>query len=201
MTRPVGEALRYLGVRGQADAQLTALVEEAFDALEAAAPRHVLAVLPAAAVLDAFDSRALAAHLDGCGEAALFAATLGVQADQLIRRAEATDTLRATALHACAAAKIEAYCDAVQATLPQARRPRFSPGYRDFSLAQQGKLLRLTDAGRRIGLYLTEGHMLVPTKSVTAVVGYGPALDCPADKCARCTKTDCTYRGEGMPCG
>lgn len=193
------EALRYLGVR-QPDARTQALVADCLVALEVAAPRHVKVTLPVAEVLMAFDSDALASHLAGCGEAVLLAATLGTQADQMIRTAEATDTLRAAALHACAAAKIEAYCDAVQASMPEARRPRFSPGYADFPLSAQQALLRLTDACRRIGLYLTEGCMLVPTKSVTAVLGLGPALSgCPTDKCARCPKTDCAFRGE-IPC-
>lgn len=190
------EALRYLGAR-QPDARTQALVADCLAALETAVPRHVKVTMPVADVRAAFDSEALASHLEGCGEAVLLAATLGTQADQLIRTAETTDTLRAAALHACAAAKIEAYCDEVQATIPEARRPRFSPGYADFPLSAQQTLLRLTDAGRRIGLYLTEGCMLVPTKSVTAVLGLGPALSgCPTDKCARCPKTDCAFRGE-----
>lgn len=193
------EALRYLGAAGGGD-DLLPLVEAGMAELEAAVPRHRLAVLPLADVLAAFPSEALAAHLQGCGEAALLAATLGTEADRIIRRAETVDTARAVVLHACAAAKIEAYCDSVQAALPEARRPRFSPGYGDFPLSAQRRLLDLTDAGRRIGLYLTDAYMLTPVKSVTAVLGFGPALDCPADKCARCGKKDCAYRGEDTPC-
>lgn len=189
-------ALRYLGVRG-GDAVAEALVAEGFSALDAIEPRHWLATYPVAEVLAALDSASLAAYLAGCGEAALLAATLGAGADQLIRRAEAIDTARAAALHACAAAKIEAYVDAVQANVSGAMRPRFSPGYGDFSLAAQEKLLAMTDAGRRIGLYLTAGSMLVPSKSITAVLGLGPSVDgCAEGKCARCGKTDCAFREE-----
>lgn len=188
------EALRYLGAR-QADAQTVALVQSCLQELEAAVPRHRLATLPVADVNAAFGSSALAAHLQGCESATLLAATLGAQADQIIRRAEATDILRAATLHACAAAKIEAYADAVQASLPEARRPRFSPGYADFPLSAQATLLSLTDAGRRIGLYLTDGDMLVPSKSITAVMGLGPDLPhCEPAKCARCGKADCAFR-------
>lgn len=194
------EALRYLGVK-KADARTIALVEGSFAELDAIPPRHQLAVLPTAEVTAAFGSDALATHLQGCAESALLAATLGAEVDQMIRRAEAVDTLHAAALHACAAAKIEAYCDDIQASMPEARRPRFSPGYADFPLSAQQTLLRLTDAGRRIGLYLTGSCMLVPSKSITAVMGLGPALpDCLADKCARCEKSDCAFRGENIPC-
>lgn len=198
MTALEQEALRYLGARAP-DERITALVRAGLKTLEAAVPRHRLVTLPISAVTAAFDSAALRRHLAGCDHAALLAATLGTETDRLIRRAESVDTLQATVLHACAAAKIEAYCDTVQAGTPQAKRPRFSPGYADFPLSAQQTLLDLTDAGRRIGLYLTAGCMLVPSKSVTAVLGLGPALpDCPEEKCARCAKTDCSYRGDGV---
>lgn len=195
-----GEALRYLGVRKPDEASRT-LVAEGFAALEGAVPHHVLLTLPTVQIIEAFGSQALASHLEGCEESVLMAATLGAQADQLIRRAEASDTLRAAVLHACAAAKIEAYCDEVQASIPQALRPRFSPGYGDFPLEAQQILLNLTQANKHIGLYLTDGCMLVPTKSITAVMGLGPAIaHCPSDKCLRCPKLDCAYRGETATC-
>lgn len=195
MTEAFSEALRYLGVRTP-DAEMLALVGEGFAALEAAPPRHCAQAFPFKAVEAAFESQALSEHLRGCEEAVLVAATLGVQADRLIRQAEATDTLRAAVLHACAAAKIEAYCDAVQATIAGADRSRFSPGYGDFPLSAQAKLLAMVGAEKRIGLYLTEGCMLVPAKSVTAVMGIGSSLEnCSKSKCARCPKADCAFRG------
>ncbi len=191
-----GEALRYLRA-GPDDGRALALVEEALRALEPVRPRHVLRVFPVQEVLALFGSASLRAHLTGCAEVALLAATLGAEADRMIRRAETIDMPRAAALHACAAAKIEAHCDAAQAVIPGAERPRFSPGYGDFSLAAQRPLLDALDAGRRIGLYLTDGGMLVPVKSVTAVLGLGPAPEgCAQDKCARCGKADCAFRGQ-----
>lgn len=194
MNPVVREALRYLGAR-EPDGRVVALVESALVALEAVEPRHVLRTLPTAVVAEAFGSEALESHLKGTEEAALLAATLGPEVDRMILRAEVDNTLYAAALHAAAAARIEAYCDEIQAALATARRPRFSPGYGDFPLAAQEKLLELTDARRRIGLFLTEGCMLAPVKSVTAVLGLGPPMPgCPEDKCARCAKADCAFR-------
>lgn len=195
------EALRYLGVRGQ-DANMERLVREGFAALGAAAPSHVTQALSLQEVLAAFPSRSLSAHLKGAAEAALLAATLGAEADRVIRRAEAVDTALATVIHACAAAKIEAYVDAVHAAIPGARATRFSPGYGDFSLAAQKELLSLTDAGRRLGLYLTDGCMLVPTKSITAIIGIGGEGPggCRAPKCAACPMRDCAFRKEAPEC-
>lgn len=194
------QALRYLGVK-QPDAALEAMVAEGFAALAPFTPRHCMEKVPVAEALSLFESRALADYLSGCGEAVLLAATLGAQADGKIRQAEAVDMLRASVLHACAAAKIEAYIDAVHAEIPGANRPRFSPGFADFALSAQQALLSRIRAPRLIGLHLTDASMLVPAKSVTAVLGIGPALpDCPTHKCARCAKADCAYRGEMAPC-
>lgn len=190
------EALRYLRA-GPGDAVALALVEEGFATLEAVAPRHIWRAFPTGLLLNAFQSQTLASHLEGCEEAALFAATLGTEADGLIRRAEAINMAQAAALHACAAAKIEAYCDTVQAEIEGAKRPRYSPGYGDFPLSAQKTLLALLDAQRRIGLYITSGGMLAPMKSITAVLGFGEAKEgCKGGKCGLCEKLDCAFRGD-----
>ena len=74
-------------------------------------------------------------------------------------------------------------------------RPRFSPGYGDFSVLHQGEILRMLDAPKRIGLSVTDGNMLTPTKSVTAVIGVGRTqLSCHVKGCENCGKSDCAYR-------
>lgn len=76
-------------------------------------------------------------------------------------------------------------------------RPRFSPGYGDFSILHQREFLGLLEAGKRIGLSMTESSMLTPTKSVTAVIGLGEEpLRCPRSGCGACAKRDCAYRRE-----
>jgi hypothetical protein len=79
------------------------------------------------------------------------------------------DSAEGLCLQACAAAKIEEYCDSVEKELP-AHRPRFSPGYGDFDITHQTDILRILDA-QKIGLTETKTHMLTPLKSVTAVIG------------------------------
>lgn len=68
---------------------------------------------------------------------------------------------------------------------------RFSPGYADFPLEVQPKLLELLDAPRRIGLTVSPGLLLVPTKSVTCVIGVGEHLP----KKRKKTCKDCTLGG------
>ena len=104
-------------------------------------------------------------------------------------------------LQACAAAFLEEYCDRMQKQIEDGLenglylRPRFSPGYGDFSILHQKELLQMTDASKKIGLALTEGYMLTPTKSITAVMGISSeARDCTIKGCEMCTKEDCIYR-------
>ena len=76
-------------------------------------------------------------------------------------------------------------------------RPRFSAGYGDFSISHQEEILRMTDAPKKIGLTMTNGSMLTPTKSITAVLGISDKnILCHREGCEVCEKTDCDYRRE-----
>ena len=135
------------------------------------------------------------------------AATLGAETDTLLRRAQARSMADAVILDACASAAIENVCDNLCADIEAALAPmcltdRFSPGYGDLPLGQQGALCRLLDAERRIGLTLTDGGLMLPQKSVTALMGVSPA---PVKKrgrgCAYCDRLGaCQYRKDGKTC-
>ena len=80
---------------------------------------------------------------------------------------------------------------------------RFSPGYGDFPFAQQPELCRVLDLPRRIGVTLSPGGLMIPQKSVTALVG---VADRPQTKrfrgCAYCSQfKNCTYRKGNRTCG
>ena len=117
--------------------------------------------------LFAGESRDLDWHLRHCTQGVLFAVTLGAETDGLLPQLGAGEFLT----------------------------PPFSPGYGDWSLAAQDRVLDLLQAPKRIGLTLTEGGMLVPEKSITALVGISdrPEEAC-GQKCVRCNKTDCPFR-------
>ena len=149
-------------------------------------------------------SAALSRNLSGCDEVYLMAATLGLGPDRLIARAQASGAMHlAVALQAASAAMIEAWCDEVNDGLRREAagrgkvlRPRFSPGYGDFSLDAQTGLFRLLGVQKTIGVTLTDSLLMLPTKSVTAVIGIGDeAVPCPT-KCAACDRTDCAFRDE-----
>lgn len=146
--------------------------------------------------------------LEGCSEALLMAATLGAEIDALLRRWQTKDMARAMALDACASAAIENVCDNLCADLARELAPlcltgRFSPGYGDLPLAQQRDFFRLLDIPRRIGVSLTPGWLMLPQKSVTALLGVS---DTPRHAgrsgCGGCPLNGaCAFQKEGRFCG
>ena len=150
----------------------------------------------------------LKAHLAGCDRAVLFCATLGAEADALIRRTERLDMAKALTLDCCASAAVEAVCDQIEEEL-QGKFPgcsfpfRYSPGYGDLPLEVQGPLLDLLDAPRRAGLCATANHLLTPRKSVTAILGVAQGeIEQKKRSCLGCpAQGSCQYRKAGGHCG
>lgn len=168
--------MRY--ARGKRDAATDALLDEVIrEGLPAVDAR--LCYLETAVRVDGdrvlFDgceaeSRDLAAHLAGCRRAVLFAATVGAGADRLIARAERLSPAKALLLDAFFTERVEALCDAFTARYNDPFR-RFSAGYGDLPLAFQREMFRVLDCPRAIGVTLGDQLLMMPTKSVTAIVG------------------------------
>ena len=199
------EALRYLRARPD-DKEAQLLLDTVYLKLRnEVQARHVLqkhrvAVDVTGVTLEGgtrFNSRDLAAHLKGCEEALLLGATLGSRVDAAIRRLALGSVAEGAAAQAVAAALIESYCDEVQARFETgglAQRPRFSPGYGDWDLAEQKLLFPVLNCAKLIGLTLTEGCMMAPSKSVTAVIGLSTDVQCVWNKCMICGNINCPYR-------
>lgn len=218
--RALKMAARYLGLKGQSwrgpDAGMEALLERAYGvALEEAQPRHTLVrcavkvaggegeARVAFGPLPEVSSRQLARLLEGCEEGYALLATLGMGLDLAIRRLMVADAALGAALGAWGSALIEVYLDRVLDQEKERLRergefltPRFSPGYGDAPLSMQPGLLALCGAGA-LGVRLTRRNLMVPEKSVSAVMGIirrrAPAS---AASCALCWKTDCLFREE-----
>ena len=77
-----------------------------------------------------------------------------------------------------------------------------APGYGDLPLSCQPTLLSVLDATRRLGITLTPSLLMVPTKSVTAVLGYFPQPRIGARPgCKECNLRDyCSIRASGTTC-
>ncbi len=120
-------------------------------------------------------SKDLSKALLGCDSVFLFLATVGISLDSLIARYSKTSPARACLLQAIGTERIESLCDAFCRDMAAESGgevcSRFSPGYGDLPLTVQKDVFSVLDPGRRIGVYLNESLLMVPTKSVTAFVG------------------------------
>ncbi len=151
----------------------------------------------------------IARHLTGCTQLILMAVTMGTAVERLLMRWEALDMGKAMILDACASAAVEAECDRLEGALRQQYQAqglyltsRFSPGYGDLPLSQQAVFCRVLDTQRRIGLTLTPTGLMVPRKSVTAVLGVSPVpRDGSVRGCDHCSMAErCSIRKGGHSC-
>lgn len=201
------EVLRYLRAK-PGDEAAGVLVDTAYLKLRnEVQARHILqrhgcAVDEGGVTLDCgvrFASSDLARHLQGCKYVLALGATLGSRVDITIRRMSMTSVAEGAAAQAVAAALIESYCNEVQAKIDLSdignlkQRPRFSPGYGNWDLSQQSRMFALLDC-KRIGLTLTDGLMMAPSKSVTALIGLSESVACVWNKCMTCGNINCPYR-------
>ena len=144
------------------------------------------------------NSKALMKNLEGCEEVIVFAATIGLEIDRLIRRYTNLSPAKALFFQAIGAERIESLCDTFCEEMKgggMQLRPRFSPGYGDLPLELQKDVFRVLDCPRKIGLSLNESLLMSPSKSVTAIIGIGKGDVEAENKCSACEKTDCAYRG------
>jgi len=205
------EIFRYLGLRGtEPEPAVRRAAQECLTELTGQlTPREVHRFFPLEREGEdtfriegvAFPSRSLARNLAGCREVCLMAATVGMAPDRLSARASAGGKVsRAVIVQAAGAALIEAWCDQVNETIRKEAaerggflRPRFSPGYGDLALSHQTELFRLLNVQKTIGVTLTESLLMMPSKSVTALIGVS-AED------ARCTPQGCEACGRAEGC-
>lgn len=206
------QAARYLGAPGEPGSGTLALLERcAPPLLHAAMPKAVWRTADTAAwdeagILQGADIRR---HLTECPQAILLAVTLGPMVDSQIRRAAVGDVAAGAAADALASALAEQSADQAEALLRQTITAegryltcRYSPGYGDWPVTVQPQAAELLDAGRQIGLYVTDTALMTPRKSVTALLGVSrrPVTGHLAG-CGHCALRDrCEYRKRGKTC-
>ena len=124
-------------------------------------------------------------RLRDCRRAVVFVATVGGAIEawthELMDRDELTRALLADAFASSAAIALGLELEQVAARRLSEEgltaTKRYAPGYGDWALHDQAPLLALLDA-RRIGVTLTEDHLMIPAKSISGVIGgrgNGPA--------------------------
>lgn len=148
-------------------------------------------------------------HLDGADAVGLLAVTVGMGVERELRRLALTDPLGQVIFDAVGTTLVERVADACEARIVEEAHGRglhtnfrFSPGYGDLPLTVQPDLLRTLDAQRALGVTLTESLLMIPTKSVSAVIGL---FDEPQEgehvTCVGCRCFDfCRIRRAGTTC-
>ncbi|MBE7035149.1 MAG: Vitamin B12 dependent methionine synthase activation subunit [Ruminococcaceae bacterium] len=181
------EILRYLGYgQKQAEAEVLHLVHECRRTMEAGVSyKACYDVLPVTTQADGrlsfgpitVYSEDLLKNLASCRELIMFTATIGMESERLLQKYSLLSPTHAVIAQAVGAGMIEAWCDHLCERFGnmvgegKCLRPRFSPGYGDLDLAVQKEIFAFLDCPRQIGVSLTESLLMLPSKSVSALVG------------------------------
>ena len=183
---PMREALHYMGWRGTpVESELLEQIQTLIDLAQREVQPHVAMRRFGIDEDGRLDGTALIPQggdvkrmLSGCHEAVLLAATLGAGSERLLLKAQARSSAQAVLLDAVLSAAIEAVCDAQEAALRSQLTAgklyltdRFSPGYGDMPLAQTREICAVLAAEKTIGLTVSASGIMIPRKSVTAIMG------------------------------
>lgn len=215
------EVLRYLGYKNQ-------VIDEKLDELIDSCRKEIKEIIKPKYVIDFFDlikkegviilknsslilkGEDINKHLKESSKAMLLAVTLGSEVDRKINYYEKIDLTHALILDACATQAVEEVCDIVENSIRQELNKenkdltyRFSAGYGDLSIDIQRDFLDVLNAQKKIGLTATEENILIPRKSVTAIMGVvDNRIENRKIGCIGCSKyNDCNFRGVGEGCG
>ncbi len=119
-------------------------------------------------------------HLCSSKKVAFIAATLGLEIDRRIATLQYNNLSDAVVMDACASAYIEVVVDKVDNMIQEIvdkenleRTSRFSPGYGDFPLSFQKDIDKVLNLYKSLGVTLNKNNILLPRKSVTAIIGIG----------------------------
>ena len=157
-------------------------------------------------------------HLLYSKKIAIMAVTLGIQVDQRIKYYSNIDLTKAVIFDACATTYVEVICDNLETEIKKIAHQsncnitfRFGPGYGDLTLLVQDQILKILNSPRIIGLTVSNEHILIPSKSVTAIIGFeDKSIKKPTgklqkrtdnEKCKTCLRyKNCIYLQEGTYC-
>lgn len=147
-------------------------------------------------------SKSLSKNLKDCDRCVIFCASIGSGVDRVISKYSRISPSKAVICHAVGTAIIEEWCDLLCERISEKLkddglflRPRFSPGYGDFSIEHQRDILNLLNPAKHIGVSLTDSLMMIPSKSVSGVIGLSKEnKNCNKMGCEVCKmRKECDY--------
>ncbi|MBU3114234.1 vitamin B12 dependent-methionine synthase activation domain-containing protein [Clostridium lacusfryxellense] len=213
------EVLRYLGYKNQEiDRKMMDLVDECcYEIIDISKPSSVyeifdiernndeLLLIGSTLVLKDKDIKDLLVNSVKC---AVMAATLGSAVDIKLAYYSRFNITKGVIMDACASTAIEYICDELQDKIMKNAlqdnlyiTTRYSPGYGDFSIANGAEILNVLDAYKKIGLTITENSIMLPRKSVTALIGLSKVKNFKSHTgCESCKNVGCEFRKVGGYC-
>lgn len=148
--------------------------------------------------------------LKDCDKCVLMCATLGFNIEKNIRRYSYNDLTKGIIVDACATTSIEEICDLIQDNILQQMSKegkfltmRYSPGYGDLDISANKDILQVLDAHKRIGVTVTNTGIMIPRKSVVALIGITNKKIAKVKRtCENCSnRFNCEYRRKADGCG
>ena len=214
------EILRYLGYK---DSGLTPRIESLLErcmgeTLKIVSPKYVYERFPLRFCEDGvnvegttliFKGKDIYEHLKNCHEVVLLGVTIGIGMDRAIKRAMVSEPDAGVVLDSCGIQAVEQLADIAEKEIEDLVGAegyhltwRYSPGYGDLPLETQRDMVQVLDLSRRIGVTLSESCLMIPSKSVTAILGIQDTKkDRRDNKCDFCNnKERCLFRKRGTRC-
>jgi len=214
----ISEAYRYMGGIGAPDGSMRSELRGAADLFEKSAISRAVVKLCEIERGDFLSlkgtclklrGKSIEALLNDCPLCVIFCATVGNDIEALIRKWQIKDISFTAMLDACASSAVENLCDGIEAELKSKYEAqgyyltdRFSPGYGDLPISVQYDFCAALDTSRKIGVSVSDSGIMIPRKSVTAIIGLSkePQKHFGAD-CRGCElKDSCKFRENGVTC-
>lgn len=214
------EVLRYLGYRGQEIDDITNSEIDEMTALceKLAAPKYIYRVFDVSArdkiYLEKsnliFEGKDIYTHLKNAEKCAVLACTLGAAVERELLKLSKTALSKSVIFDCVCTQKIEETADECELEIKEYAKQngfftnfRYSPGYGDFPIQVQRALICALECEKRIGLSVTDNFLMIPRKSVSAVIGlFNEKQNEQKNKCEICSMRDtCKLRNGSDKCG
>ena len=216
------EVLRYLEYKGQdIDNNLIEIIEECRNITkDRINPRYTFRVYSIKQKYKGIielegtnlilESNDLYEILKDCNECILMAATLGINIEKDIKKYSCTELTKGIIIDSCATTAIEEVCDRVQNEIEnnilkngQYLTFRYSPGYGDLSIEKNTEILTILNGQKEIGLTITNSGIMIPRKSVIAIIGItDKKVEQDKTSCSTCkNKSKCKFKKRVNSCG
>ena len=187
------EVLRYLEYKNQKiDDNLNSIIDDCIKLTKSKInPRYILGVysILKEKINDNYqikfkdselviESKDLYKLLNDCSECIVLAATIGINIEKEIKLNSYSNLTKSIIIDACATTAIEEFCDKLQSNIELILNKegkyitnRYSPGYGDLNIDLNEIFINLLRASSKIGVTITQDKIMIPRKSVVAIIG------------------------------